>query len=43
MVWGLISNEGPEHLVWINPNGERQNADNYISMLSDDYILETIK
>ncbi len=35
MVWGLISGEGAEHLVWINENGEKMNSDNYTDMLSD--------
>ena len=32
-----------EHLIWINKNKEKFNSDYYISMLSDDEILDLIK
>ena len=40
---GIISGDGPEHLIWINKNKEKFNSDYYISMLSDDEILDLIK
>ena len=43
MVWGMISNEGPETINWINEHGEKLNSSGYIELLSDDYILSTIK
>jgi hypothetical protein len=27
MVWGIISSNGPEYLIWINRNKEKFNAE----------------
>ena len=40
MVWGMISHEGPEAIYWINEDGKKFNAEGYIDVLSDDFILE---
>ena len=42
MVWGIISSDGPEHLIWINRNKEKFNSDAYITMLSNHKILGLI-
>ena len=33
MVWGMISNEGPETINWINEHGEKLNSSGYIELL----------
>ena len=42
MVWGMISNEGPETIHWINEHKETFNSEKYIETLSDDFILNEI-
>ena len=40
MVWGMVSNEGPETIHWINEHGEKFNSDAYITLLSHYFILQ---
>ena len=42
MVWGMISNKGPETIHQINEHGEKFNSDKYIKILSDDFIMKEI-
>ena len=39
----MVSNQGPETIHWINEHGVKFNSDAYITLLSDDFILQEIK
>lgn len=39
MVWGLISCNGPERLVWLNESpGTKLNAEGYMEILEDHVV-----